>query len=34
MEFGGNALEGQLLLAVFNGLIDEEVPYLQKVEER
>ena len=34
MEFGGNALEGQLLLAVFNGLIDEEVPYLQKVEEK
>ncbi len=34
MESMGEAQEMQVLLAVFNGIIEDEVPYLQKIEER
>ncbi len=34
MESIGEAQEMQVLLAVFNGIIEDEVPYLQKIEER
>lgn len=34
METPIEAQEMQILLAVFNGIIEDEVPYLQKIEER
>lgn len=34
MEDKGEVQELQILLAVFNGLIEDEVPYLQKIEEK
>lgn len=33
-EDKGEVQELQILLAVFNGLIEDEVPYLQKIEEK
>ena len=34
MEGTGELQELQILLMVFNGLIEDEVPYLQRIEER